>query len=84
MENWDTSKVIYMEEMFSGIGMRADEFNIGDISGWNVANVRLIWFVCALLGFGAPLLFYVILCFVMPVENQKASYEERMNKRLGK
>ncbi len=57
---------------------------VAEYFGWNVANVRLIWFVCALLGFGAPLLFYVILCFVMPVENQKASYEERMNKRLGK
>ena len=57
---------------------------VAEYFGWNVANVRLIWLVCALLGLGSPLLFYIILCFVMPSENQRVSYEERMNKRLGK
>ena len=57
---------------------------VAEYFGWNVSNVRLIWFVCALLGLGAPVLFYIILCLVMPAENQRESYEERMNKRLGK
>ena len=57
---------------------------VAEYFGWNVSNVRLIWFVCALLGLGAPVLFYIILCLVMPTENQRESYEERMNKRLGK
>jgi phage shock protein PspC (stress-responsive transcriptional regulator) len=57
---------------------------VAEYFGWNVSTVRLIWFVCALLGLGAPVLFYIILCLVMPTENQRESYEERMNKRLGK
>ena len=57
---------------------------VAEYFGLNVANVRLIWLVCTLLGLGAPLLFYIILCFVMPSENQRVSYEERMNKRQGK
>ncbi|MBR5477398.1 MAG: PspC domain-containing protein [Bacteroidaceae bacterium] len=57
---------------------------VAEYFGWNVSNVRLVWLVCALLGLGAPLLFYIILSLVMPVESQKDSYEERMNKRLGK
>lgn len=57
---------------------------VAEYFGWNVSNVRLVWLVCALLGLGAPVLFYIILSFVMPVESQKDSYEERMNKRLGK
>lgn len=57
---------------------------VAEYFGWNVSNVRLVWLVCALLGLGAPVLFYIILSLVMPVESQKDSYEERMNKRLGK
>lgn len=57
---------------------------VAEYFGWNVSNVRLVWLVCALLGLGAPVLFYIILSLVMPVESQKESYEERMNKRLGK
>ena len=57
---------------------------VAEYFGWNVSTVRLVWFVCALLGLGAPVLFYIILCLVMPTENQRESYEERMNKRLGK
>ena len=53
--------------------------------GWNVASVRLIWAVLAICGIGAPVLFYLILSFLMPsADSQKESYEERMNKRLGK
>ena len=57
---------------------------VAEYFGWNVSNVRLVWLVCALLGLGAPVLFYIILSLVMPVESQKDSYEERLNKRLGK
>ena len=53
--------------------------------GWNVRNVRLIWFVLAILGVGAPVLCYLILWFLMPDSGAvKESYEDRMNRRLGR
>lgn len=53
--------------------------------GWNVSKVRLLWFVLAISGLGAPVLFYFILWFVMPdYRSVKESYEERMKRRLGK
>lgn len=53
--------------------------------GWNVRNVRLIWLLLAILGVGSPALFYLILWFLMPDCGMvKDSFEERMNKRLGK
>ncbi|MBR5851495.1 MAG: PspC domain-containing protein [Bacteroidaceae bacterium] len=57
---------------------------VAEFFGWDVATVRLVWFLLAILGVGAPVLFYLILSIVMPAENQAASFEERMNKRLGK
>ena len=52
--------------------------------GWNVRNVRLVWLVLAILGIGSPALFYLILWFLMPDCSVKGSFEERMNRRLGK
>lgn len=53
--------------------------------GWNVRNVRLIWSILAVLGVGSPVLFYLILWFLMPNGSvARESYEERMNRRLGK
>ena len=57
---------------------------VAEFFGWNVANVRLVWFLLAILGLGAPVLFYLILMFLMPETGAKSSYEERMNRRLGK
>ena len=57
---------------------------VAEFFGWDVAVVRLAWFFLAVLGVGAPVLFYLILSFVMPSESRSDSYEERMNKRLGK
>lgn len=53
--------------------------------GWNVRNVRLIWSILAILGVGSPVLFYLILWILMPNGSvARESYEERMNRRLGK
>ena len=57
---------------------------VAEFFGWDVAVVRLAWFFLAVLGVGAPVLFYLILSFVMPSESRSDSYEKRMNKRLGK
>jgi phage shock protein PspC (stress-responsive transcriptional regulator) len=57
---------------------------VAEFFGWDVATVRLVWFFLAILGVGAPVLFYLILSIVMPAENQVVRFEERMNKRLGK
>ena len=53
--------------------------------GWNVGNVRLVWFMLAMLGVGAPVLCYFLLWFLMPDSGAvKESYEDRMNRRLGR
>ena len=57
---------------------------VAEFFGWDVAVVRLVWFFLAILGVGAPVLFYLILSIVMPAESQAESFEDRMNKRLGK
>lgn len=52
--------------------------------GWNVRNVRLVWLIAAICGAGAPVLFYLILMFLMPDSvSAKMNFEERMQKRLG-
>ncbi|MBQ2808747.1 MAG: PspC domain-containing protein [Bacteroidaceae bacterium] len=52
--------------------------------GWNVRNVRLVWLIAAICGVGAPVLFYLILMFLMPDSvSAKMNFEERMQKRLG-
>ena len=57
---------------------------VADYFGWNVGFVRLLWAVLALLGVGAPVLFYLILAFIMPMEGSRESYVERMEKKLKK
>ena len=57
---------------------------VADYFGWNVGFVRLLWAVLALLGVGAPVLFYRILAFIMPMEGSRESYAERMEKKLKK
>ena len=57
---------------------------VADFFGWNVGFVRLLWFVLAFAGVGAPVLFYLILAFILPVEGSRESYAERMEKKLKK
>ena len=57
---------------------------VADYFGWNVGFVRLLWFVLAFVGVGAPVLFYFILAFIMPAEGSRESYAERMEKKLKK
>lgn len=53
--------------------------------GWNVGNVRLVWLVLTLLSVGSMVVFYLILCFLMPDSNAAGkSFEQRMKERLGK
>ena len=39
LENWDTSKLETVVNMFEYTGRSAKEWNIGDISGWNTSNM---------------------------------------------
>ena len=39
LANWDTSKVINMEGMFSMTSPNAQTFVIGDLSGWDTSSV---------------------------------------------
>lgn len=58
---------------------------VAEFFGFNVRNVRLLWLVLTFIGIGSPLLFYVLLWFLMPDAAAKSeSYEERMRKRLGR
>jgi phage shock protein PspC (stress-responsive transcriptional regulator) len=57
---------------------------VADYFGWNVVFVRLLWLVLAFAGVGAPVIFYLILAFILPVEGSRESYAERMEKKLKK
>lgn len=58
---------------------------IAENFGWEVRNVRLVWFLLTLVSAGSMVLFYLILCFLMPDSAKvRKSYEERMKERLGK
>ena len=58
---------------------------VAEFFGFNTRSVRFAWFLLAILGVGAPVLFYIILCFLMPDGGvAKESYEDRMNRRLGR
>lgn len=58
---------------------------VAEYFGLEPRKVRLVWLVLALLGVGAPVVFYLLLWFLMPDAGmQKMSYEERMEHRLGK
>ena len=55
---------------------------VADYFSWNVGLLRLLWFVLAIVGLGSPVLFYLILAFIMPVEGSREGYAERMEKKL--
>ncbi len=58
---------------------------IADFFKWDVRLLRLIWVVLSIVGVGSFVVFYLLLWMLMPdAANEKTSYEERMNKRLGK
>lgn len=58
---------------------------IAEYFGWDARQVRLVWLVLALVGVGSPVVFYLLLCLLMPDSaNTPKSYEERMRERLGK
>ena len=58
---------------------------IADFFKWDVRLLRLIWVVLSIVGVGSLVVFYLLLWMLMPdTANEKTSYEERMNKRLGK
>ena len=57
---------------------------VAEYFGWSVSKVRLVWLLLAILTIGAPVVFYIVLWFVMPdAVSLKQSYTERMNRRLG-
>ena len=58
---------------------------IADFFKWDVRLLRLIWVVLSIVGVGSLVVFYLLLWMLMPdAANEKTTYEERMNKRLGK
>lgn len=58
---------------------------VAEYFGWNVRQLRLVWVVLSVVGVGSMVVFYVLLWMLMPdAANEKMSFEERMNKRLGK
>lgn len=58
---------------------------IADFFKWDVRLLRLIWVVLSIVGVGSLVVFYLLLWMLIPdAANEKTSYEERMNKRLGK
>lgn len=58
---------------------------IANFFKWDVRLLRLIWVVLSIVGVGSLVVFYLLLWMLMPdAANEKTSYEERMNKRLGK
>lgn len=58
---------------------------VAEYFGWSVSKVRLVWLLLAILTIGAPVVFYIVLWFVMPdAVSLKQSYTERMNRRLGR
>ena len=58
---------------------------IADYFKWDVRLLRLIWVVLSIVGVGSLVVFYLLLWMLMPdAANEKVSFEERMNKRLGK
>ena len=82
MERADRSKRLVRSKYTKIAGVCA---GVAEHFGWDTATVRLIWFVLAISGLGAPVLFYFILWFIMPdYRSAKESYEERMNRRLGR
>lgn len=56
---------------------------IAEYLGVDAKIVRIAWVIAAIVGVGSPIIFYLILCLVMPVGGKK-DYAERMYERLGK
>lgn len=58
---------------------------IADYFRWDVRLLRLIWVALSIIGVGCFVVFYLLLWMLMPdAANEKMTFEERMNKRLGK
>lgn len=58
---------------------------IAEFFGWNVRLLRLVWVVLAIVAAGSPVLFYLLLWVLMPdASNERASFEERIRRRLGR
>ena len=58
---------------------------VADYFKWDVRMLRLVCVVLSIVGVGSLVVFYLLLWMLMPdAANEKTSYEERMNKRLGK
>ena len=58
---------------------------VADYFKWDVRMLRLVWVVLSIVGAGSLVIFYLLLWMLMPdAANEKTSYEERMNRRLGK
>lgn len=57
---------------------------LAEFFGLDVRTLRIVWVVLAIVGVGSPVLFYLLLCIVMPVRSSASGYEERMRERLGR
>ena len=58
---------------------------IAESFGWSASSLRVVWVLLTFVLAGSPILFYIILWFLMPGPARlKKSYEERMMERLGK
>lgn len=52
---------------------------------WNTQTLRFAWLILAFVGIGCPVVLYILLWILMPdAAREKATFEERINKRLGK
>ena len=57
---------------------------LAEFFGLDVRTLRIVWVVLAIVGVGSPVLFYLLLCIIVPVRSTASFYEERMRERLGK
>jgi len=58
---------------------------IAENFGWSASSLRVVWILLTLVLVGSPILFYMILWFLMPgPERLSKSYEKRMMERLGR
>lgn len=58
---------------------------IAEYFGWDIQALRFIWAILSIVGVGSPIVFYLLLWIVMPdAGREKATFEERMKKRLRK
>jgi phage shock protein PspC (stress-responsive transcriptional regulator) len=57
---------------------------IAEFFGLDVRTLRIVWVVLAIVGVGSPVLFYLLICIIVPVRPLSSRYEERMRERLGR